>query len=52
MFQGLESSCLVKNQGKWHFEKLVHRKRGGTENDFDGKKVGVYGTKLQKLEKN
>ena len=39
MFQGLESSCLVKNQGMWDFEKLVQRKRGRTENDFDGKKV-------------
>ncbi len=39
MFQGLESSCLVKNDGMWDFEKLVQRKRGRTENDFDGKKV-------------
>ena len=39
MFQGLESSCQVKIDGMWDFEKLVQRKRGRTENDFDGKKV-------------
>ena len=36
---------------KRDFEKLVFRKRWGTENHFDEKYVGVYDKKLQKLGK-
>ena len=51
MFRGLESSCLVKNQGMWDFEKLVQRKRRGTKNDFDGKKLGCMEKSCKNLEK-
>jgi hypothetical protein len=51
MFQGLGSSCLGENQVMWDFEKLVYRKRGGTEYHFDEKKLGYLGKCCKNLEK-
>ena len=52
MFQGLESNFTGKNQLMWDFEKQIHKKKWGTENHFDEKKVGLDGKQLQKLGSN